>query len=146
MTHSPRADALPVLIRNLRSRSSPGIFGPALRAGSTTGVLHHVRICKAKGRGGSVAGGVEEVDAVGNVPDYSTLFLTTSLRLTPRVFLAPVLLGWGEFRVDTQETLRYALTNDLLPFCPAIQGVLCGNHITSRRLPFSSFTPSFTRA
>ncbi len=51
------------------------MFGPALRAESATGVLHHVRICKAKGRGGSVAGGVEEVEVVGKVPNTERVML-----------------------------------------------------------------------
>src|SRR3990172_6025619 len=46
-------------------RFSSGTFGPDLRPGSSTGVLHHVRICKATSRGGSVAGRVEEVDVIG---------------------------------------------------------------------------------
>jgi len=62
MPRGPRLDALPLFARDLRSRSSSGIYGPARGAGPSTGVLHHVRIYKAKGRGGSVAGGVEEVD------------------------------------------------------------------------------------
>ncbi len=73
MPRGLRLDALPLFVRNLRSRSSSGIYDPALRPGFSTGVLHHVRICKAKGRDGSVAGGVEEeeVEVVGNVPDHT---------------------------------------------------------------------------
>jgi hypothetical protein len=46
----PRLDALPLFVRTLRSRSSPGIFDPALRPGSLTGVLHHVMLRGIKGR------------------------------------------------------------------------------------------------
>ncbi len=44
MPRQSRLDDLPLFVRNLQSRSSPGIFGPALGAGSTTGVLQHL-IC-----------------------------------------------------------------------------------------------------
>jgi len=69
MPRQRRLDALPVFVRNLRSRSSPGIFDPALRPGFSTGVLHHVRICKAKGRGPAERS-VKEVDFKGNVPRH----------------------------------------------------------------------------
>ena len=77
---SPRLDALPLFGRNLRPRTSSGIFGPARSAGSSTGVLHHVRICMAKGRGGSVAGAVEEVDVIDNVPHYNRILADYRLR------------------------------------------------------------------
>ncbi len=47
----------------------------------------------------------------------------------------------GAFVIDTAAAFRYAAASDLLAFLPAIQGVLCGNRITSRRLRSSSLTP-----
>ena len=76
MAETTAVGALPLFARDLRSRTSSGIYGPARSAGSSTGVLQHVRICKAKGRSGSVAGGVEEVDVVGNVPKQRVRWVT----------------------------------------------------------------------
>jgi len=50
MPHGPRLDALPLFVQNLRSRSSPGIFGPALCPGSSTGVLNHLMVRGIEGR------------------------------------------------------------------------------------------------
>ncbi len=44
MPRQPRLDALPLFVRNLRSRSSSGIYDPAFRPGSSTGVLHPVML------------------------------------------------------------------------------------------------------
>jgi len=75
----PRLDALPLFVRSLRSRSLPGILGPALRPGSLTGVLHHVIPRGTQGRAlapghlhrRALSGGVEKVDAIDSFPDYA---------------------------------------------------------------------------
>ena len=53
MARGPRLDALPLFARTHRSRSLPGIYAPALCPGSTTGVVHYVRLHGiAAGEGG----------------------------------------------------------------------------------------------
>jgi len=44
MPRVSRLDAHPLFVRKLRSRTSSGIYAPALSAGSTTGVVHYVRL------------------------------------------------------------------------------------------------------
>src|SRR3989304_2987797 len=92
MPRGPRLDALPRFVRKLRpaSPTPSGSSRPSAAAGAgpSTGVLHHVRIYKAKGRGGSVAGGVEEVDVVDNGVYCKGSWLRRS-ELTARVPPAP---------------------------------------------------------
>jgi len=88
--YAPRASpgCLPLFVRTLRSCYLSGIFGPGLCTWPSTGGLHQARICKATARGGSVAVGVEEVDAVGNGVYYKGSWLRRS-ELTARVPPAP---------------------------------------------------------